>query len=94
MLKRYCIQEKKKKKKNEIDKRKQTISGLIEKELRDSNQVKTNINTGPNHITPPLNLESLLPQKFKFWPSRALINFFKDLSKLVEEFVLLNNEYM
>lgn len=38
MLKRNCLQDKKKKKKNEIDRRKTTIGSLIEKELKEHNQ--------------------------------------------------------
>jgi hypothetical protein len=37
MLKRYCLQEKKKKKKNEIDRKRVTVSQLLEKELKDNN---------------------------------------------------------
>ena len=39
MLKRNCLTDKKKKKKSDIDKKKQTIASLIEKELKDNNQI-------------------------------------------------------
>lgn len=37
MLKRNCLQDKKKKKKSEIDRKKTTIGSLIEKELKEQN---------------------------------------------------------
>ena len=39
MLRRNCIQEKKKNKKAVIDRRKTTISQIIEKELKENNKV-------------------------------------------------------
>lgn len=38
MLKRYCLQEKKKKKKSEIDRKRVTVSQLLERDLKDNNQ--------------------------------------------------------
>tara|TARA_B110000285_G_C15092288_1_gene599793 strand:+ start:1131 stop:1262 length:132 start_codon:yes stop_codon:yes gene_type:complete len=40
MLKRNCLQDKKKKKKADIDRKRQTISSLIEKELKEANTPK------------------------------------------------------
>lgn len=37
MLKRNCVQDKKKKKKTDIDRKRQTISQLIERELKENN---------------------------------------------------------
>jgi hypothetical protein len=37
MLKRNCLQDKKKKKKQDIDRKRQTITQLIEKELKEDN---------------------------------------------------------
>lgn len=40
MLKRNCLQDKKKKKKSDIDRKKQTITALIERELKENNARK------------------------------------------------------
>lgn len=40
MLKRNCLQDKKKKKKSDIDRKRQTISALIERELKENNSRK------------------------------------------------------
>lgn len=42
MLKRNCLQDKKKKKKADIDRKRQTISALIEREIKDGNQKQMN----------------------------------------------------
>jgi len=49
MLKRNCLQDKKKKKKNEIDRKRTTIGQLIEKELKEQNHKTkaTNQPVGP-----------------------------------------------
>ena len=38
MLKRHCLQDKKKKKKGDLDRRKGTVAQLLERELREMNQ--------------------------------------------------------
>jgi len=40
MLKRNCIQDKRKKKKTDIDKKRTFITGLVEKELKSQNIIK------------------------------------------------------
>jgi|TARA_B110000285_G_C14974391_1_gene538208 hypothetical protein len=37
MLKRNCLQDKKKKKKSDIDRKRQTVAQLIERELKENN---------------------------------------------------------
>ena len=84
MLKRNSLQDKKKKKKNDIDKKRQTISQLIERELKESN----------TQVGQIISLEQLEPGKFHLNPSQDLINLYQDLKKNIEEFVLINNEYI
>jgi hypothetical protein len=40
MLKRNCLQEKKKKKKSEIDRKRELISKVLERDLKDANSKK------------------------------------------------------
>jgi hypothetical protein len=42
----------------------------------------------------PCNLEQLEPLGFIFNPSSNFRNMFKDLTKHIEEFVTINNEYV
>ena len=88
MLKRNSLQDKKKKKKNDIDRKRQTICQLIERELKESNG-----QTQGNQII-NVSLDQLEPGKFMLNPSQNLIHMYKDLKNHIEEFVQINNEYI
>jgi hypothetical protein len=88
ILKRNCAQDKKKKKKQDIDRKKQTVISLIERELKDQNTViqqrpelqmlatPTPQTLADQRILVPCNFETLEPEKLKFVPSRQLVNLF------------------
>ena len=70
---------------------------MIVKELKENNQTYTDLKQSNNGSAAPIlpsNLEQLQPGNFVFMPSQDLVNMYKDLSKLVEDFVSLNNEYI
>lgn len=100
MLKRNCLQDKKKKKKSDIDRKRQTVSQLIERELKENNsrllQQQECQDRGaqvPNALV-MVTLQQLEPGQFVFMPSDDLVNMFNDLKKQLDEFKTINNEYI
>lgn len=99
MLKRNCLQEKKKKKKNDIDKKRLTIASLIERDLKDANSKKVQAEAAllepgalPQYIM--LSLDQLDPNNLVFIPSKEMVPMFNELKVHLEEFKNINNEYI
>ena len=65
MLKRHSLQDKKKKKKGDLDRKKATVSQLLEKDLREANTPK---DVGENNFLGRLGISilDLQPGKFTF----------------------------
>ena len=61
MLKRHCLQDKKKKKKGDLDRKKATVAQLLERELRDAN---TPVSLDGKKVF--FTLADLQPSKFTF----------------------------
>lgn len=98
MLKRNCLQDKKKKKKSDIDRKRQTVAQLIERELKEHNSrlLQEGIqdkSQAPNALV-MVTLQQLEPGQFVFAPSEDLVNMFNDLKKQLDEFKTINNEYI
>lgn len=85
MLERHLLQDKKKKRKTELEKKRQTVQMLLEKELRTAN-------SAPKQ--PQVTLAELKPGKFTFTVSKNLQNMFTDLQRFLVEFVDTNNSYV
>jgi len=100
MLKRNCLQDKKKKKKTDIDRKRQTVAQLIERELKENNsrQMQQEENQdrggeGPGALV-TVTLQQLEPGQFVFMPSDDLVTMFEDLKEQLDEFKTINNEYI
>lgn len=97
MLKRNCLQDKKKKRKAEIDKKRHTISQLIERDIKDQNTRKA---AGESEQAIPsanfqvIALDQLDPNTFVFYATKELTSLFKDLTNSIQEFTKINNEYI
>jgi hypothetical protein len=63
MLKRNCIQDKRKKKKTDIDKKRTFITGLVEKELKSQNILKM------SEDDQVFDLSKINPKHLKFCPT-------------------------
>ena len=101
MLKRNCLQDKKKKEKKSIDNKRQTISQILERDLRDANTKAYNENKPKQGSMVDLErsysivtLDQLDPNNFVFCPSEKMIEFFEDLKINMQKFVTINNEYI
>lgn len=100
MLKRNCLQDKKKKKKSDIDRKRQTVAQLIERELKENNsrQMQQEENQdrgteGPGALV-TVTLQQLEPEIFEFMPRLTWTVMFKDLRKQLNDFKIINNEYI
>ena len=103
MLRRNCLQDKKKKKKTDIDKKKSTMSNLIEREIKEQNSKKAmndRVKNCTNALEPghqeyiTLSLDQMDPNHFVFMPSSDLTGLYDDLKVHLEDFKNLNNEYI
>ena len=81
MLQRHSLQEQKKKKKNDIDRRKQTLSSFVERDLKDGNCKRSVEQLGEQNAI--IGLDQIDADKLVFVPTRDLRGMFYELTKVI-----------
>lgn len=94
MIKRHSLQEQKKKKKTDIDRRKQTLSTFVERDLKEMNCKRITQELDGESKEVIISLDQIDPANLLFVPSRDLMGMFVELKNVIEEFVNANNEYI
>ena len=89
MLKRHCLQDRKKKKKGDLDRKRTTVAQLLEKELREINTP-----VGPDGKKVFTSLGELQAGKFTFQISPNVRKLFDDLRHFGGEYVETFNDYV